>query len=344
MVLCLFSVLTHLGIAVAAEMPFSSEKETAAFGDLTPTRQLYGRPSIFSHVGRLPAAELLGFDLSQDGVVLGKSVPQLKIGIPLELTLYWRPISDRVQEAKLCVMIRAPGIGPSPAYSDVYDMGIKEWEFGQIYKQRYTLNMPIMRYVGDGIITIAQFWEGDKWEDYAFLYTGPVTVPAISWNSSVKDESISVLFGENVVRLKAAFRLGPNSEVSIPVPRTFSDEPVSIGTISYLSHDNEFEAGERVCSIELLDDVTGRNETIYLETAISTKPQLDTRPVLAEKTKNESGEPSAPERDYVGTVPLESSINPKRIRFTYLRNTGVLNVKEVVLLFDKPFLINKVER
>ncbi len=323
------------------------EELRGALDELTPAYRIYTPPSAYAHDGRLPPAELLGFDLAQDGNAIEGPVPTVQAGTALEFTLYWRMISARMANSRLRILIRGPGLEPAPGFIEFYDIDIRGWEAGGVYKQHCTLALHRRSHVGDGSLYI-DLWETDKYDDRSPLYAGPIRVPAAFWPSQWSSERLSGLFGSRCVQLGASTRLGPGTQATVEVPGVLRDSPTQLGVISYLTRDTTFTQGERVCRIDLVDADAAQTETVYLESGVSTAlylhdqyapGEIETRKI--EAAYSDEAADSTPEEPrlrhhYVGRIPLTATVRPTRLVFTYLRDSGFLDINELALVLGNP--------
>ncbi len=302
------------------------------------------RPPIFEYEGKLPTAQLLGFDLAQHGAPVAGGVPSLQVGEPIEITLYWRPISRLVETTRIGVNIRDEGVGPAPGFFKTYPIEITPWRFGEIRTQRILLDMPTGQFVGDGVLSFFLTWEGANWKDWAYLYRGPVRVPAVLWPSKLDAERLTELFGNGAERLDAAFRLAPGAELGIDVPGSRGGPISAIGLVSCVSWTSDFAQGAPICRIQCVDGATGEAQDVEVQCGVSTAlERYDLYPTGAlksnkidiayseERTDSETKKLYAAHR-YISRVALPASMRPTRLVFTYMADAGVLDVEGLALL------------
>ena len=328
-------------IAMLCLVPSARADEADAPGE--PTYPTSGRAPQFQFSGVLPSVELVGLDLTQGGVRIDSSLPVLEAGVPLDLSLYLRPVSARVETRKIRVNLRPPGVGPAPGYLEFFDFGLDDWEFRNLYKKTYRMELPRRRFVGRGILSFSEVDPKEEdWQQAAVLHVMPVDVPARVWPSAVDDARLRTVFDGRVKRLRAAFTLAPGTQVSLSVEA--GEQPITgIGLLSYVSWHELLAVGDALCRVTLrFADHSERSappiifgETTYKAVVSSNGGASDLAGVKrawSDPISSEDGE--AKQRCmYLGVLPLaKDAPYPSEMVFEYAGETGMLDVFEVVLI------------
>lgn len=346
-----------IGSGVLACYEFAAANRRARSGALTafllvaiaPIPAAAGQPAVFAKSGRVPAVEIQGCYLAQGGQAVTGDPPVLRVGVPLDIAFDLKPVGVAPQGAQLRIIIRGPGWGPAPSFLKTYPLETNDLPFGCVAPWSCSLELPRRIFVGDGTLTVAQIAPDEPARDWAVLYATPVRVPAVAWASGVGNEVFARLYGAEHVRLGRSFRLAPATSVVIPVPHPVETAPVLLGIVSAYRYDEAAEQGMRVCRIDLIDAAGETRETVYLECGVSTAydlhdtvpptrpPRRAAHPIETAFTEPAPGQgEGVVKRHYAGRVPLSGRLIPATLKFTYLHNTGVLDVDDVVLITADP--------
>lgn len=309
-----------------------------------PAIPIEGQPGIFARSGRPPSVEIIGVDLAQGGAAVAGPAPTLRVGAPLDIDVHLRRIGAAPPGAQLRAIVRGPGYGPAPSFLKMVPLDGVRIEFGCAAKLPFTMDLYTRTFVGPGTLTISEVVGDEPADRWAVLCTVPVDVPAVSWRSQTGDAPYEKDFGAYYTRLFQSFRLAPGTSIAFPVPDTWTGPMGGIGVVSCYAYDTGIAQGEPVCRCDAVDALGKTLASGVIACGISTAVDvLDTLPererrsgpiavALSERIgPAEAGQQRA---FYAGRVPLHCGAAPSRIVFTYLRDTGALDVDDVALLTD----------
>ena len=299
------------------------------------------RPAPLSPQPSLPAAELIGYDI-EDMVFLRDGVPAVRVAKSFTVILYWLPRSASFWRAEAFVKV----VGAGPTLRKSYPIDVEDLPLGVVYRQRCDFEIPRFTHAGLGKIVVG-IQEPRSPDQEVALAAGPLRAIPIVTTSPYSDAQVQEAFGEGAVRLKASFRLGPGARISIPLPQSIAKPVAAIGIVSSLVYGN-VDAGETICEIGIFGSAIEEAQLIQIRagenTALENYDKL--RPGTQRSPKIEIFESfSAPDladwggeaferHRYAGRIPLPSAAAPERLEFRYVRDSGMIDVKEVVLLFE----------
>jgi hypothetical protein len=306
----------------------------------------YGQPGVFAKSGRLPAVEVVGCNLAQEGRTLAGAPPALLVGVPLDITLQLKPVGITPEGTELRIIIRGPGYGPAPSFLKTYPIERGQTAFGCVAPWDCSLDLPRRVFVGNGILTIAQIAPGEPAKNWAVLYAAPVRVPAVTWAAGFGNELFERIYGAGQVRLGQSFRLAPNTSVVLQVPVRLETPPRSLGVVSAYRYDAAAPQGTRICRVDLIDAAGETRETTYIQCGVSTAYDLHgavpPEQRAAQAIETAFTEPAqdraegAAKSHYAGRIPLSEGLRPATLLFTYVHDSGALDVDDVVLVRGAP--------
>lgn len=323
-------ILLIAGVAFAT---VAQEDEKTA-----PTYPIPVRPPMYAFEGMLPSVELVGIDLEQKGHKISGVPAQIAVGVPLEVTLHLRPISRRIEDSRLNLNIREPGVGEAPSFPHSFDWELANWKPSETYLKTYTMKLPRSQFVGPGALRVTESVPGGKWQDDAVLYALPVNLPAAVWASTLRQRYVDAAFGTNALRVEKAFRLGPETSVTVNLPRVDAIEFSGIGIVSSTSWDDNIPRGTTLADIAPGIDARPRWGVRYgTETyrrratadEVATLPST-AKPVL-EKIPTDDGE-LIDRYFFAHVLDLDDGSVPRTLQFRYAHDTGMWDVAEIVLI------------
>lgn len=286
--------------------------------------RMYDRPGPLKFREGPPAAELIAVDMRRDlgGPPITESF-DAPAGV-LRLTLFWKPTSERSAEGNIIVAIRETGTAPSPAYHvKAEPITRSSFEIGHMIVQSLELPLPARRFVGNGVLFIVQEINGER----VTHFLRAIRVEPNVWQSKLPDSTVASMFGTGASRLRAAFRIGPDTSVTIPLtPETNWDDTIRIGIISGVDWEESLNNGETVARVRVgagiaLPIILG-NDTLRIQDAPGPSASF-------------VGTTAADARDgaYVGAILSQPiSVSAGELIFEYAAASGYLDVVDVVIL------------
>lgn len=276
--------------------------------------------------GRAAAAELMGYDATVDGARLtGLPLTYLE-GSTLSFDLYWIP--RETPAAGLAVVFRFSGSGPT--LEQAYPIDTNAWQTGVVSRQRVGFRHPRGRYSGKAVLSVGLRARAEE-KEY-LLHTAPVFVKPSVFASKVDEDRLRQQFGEDLVPLNAAFRLGEGAEVTIALaPGEKSNKFRGVVIVSATGYDGLPVKNEAVCEVKVGGDC-GQFEGA-IRTGLTTGPNERMRYEQLGGNALEARPFSAGDRmDYAGVMEFDPPCRPEKIVFRYTKAKGIIDVKEVALL------------
>lgn len=297
----------------------------------------------------LPAADLLGFDLRFGGSELIRPEPEFCVGIPTEMTLYWVPRAADWTGRTLRVRMKGGG----PTFEQEFPIATGAWRMGSVCKQTVSVEVPRFTHVGEGALSIGLSCSDVDSGGWSTLYVGPSLTNQIVTTSRFSDEALADALGKDVARLKASFRLGPGARIQVPVREEPGRVCIGLAVVSALHHGTDFEQGAPVLSIQVDSAEPGAMGMVYVRAGLHTSlseydvPRPGTFSLERAETVAERAHPGErltwdmkPLRlyTYLGRLSFERPVHPQGLEIRYLLDRGVIDVYELVLLFDESAL------
>lgn len=311
---------------------------SAAQDPAAPTYPIPVRPPLYAFEGMLPSVELVGIDLSQDNHAISGVPAEIAVDVPLEVTLHLRPISKRIADSKLNLNIRPPGVGEAPSFPHSFPWDLKHWDHGETYRKTYTMVLPRERFVGPGVLRVAEYIPGGGWQDDAVLYALPVNVPAVVWASKVRQQYVDDAFGAGARRIEQAFRLGPETSVTVELPQTHGASYQGIGILASTSWDQTIARGTTLIDIAQGVNARPRWSVRYGTETYSRRARAEqvatlpstAKPVLEQIPAEDGG---LINRYFFATVlDWKDGPLPESLQFRYAHKEGMWDVAEIVLI------------
>jgi hypothetical protein len=294
---------------------------TALLGGLMPDHLVNLNSLISPTGGRAAPAELLGYDLDAGGERLTASPLSYTEGADLLFDLYWIP--REIPRETLEVELRIAGSGPR--LRQTYPIDTRGWRIGVVSRQRVEFRHARGRYSGKGTLSVA-LQKGAE-PEYV-LHTRPMFIRTSNFPSKTAPSTLHALFGDDAVPLGKAFRIGEGASTSVE-PEAGASDYRGLVIVSATGYDGAPVAGEPVCRV----DVAGCLNTLMKqgEHTAPGEPGLYDR-IGGGKLSAKVFSQDAELMDYVTVLPFDKPCRPGRIAFQYVKDTGVLTVKEVALL------------
>lgn len=325
----------------AAQSPaFNQEIFDRAMKAIAPQQTLVFRAPAEVIEEALTPADLVGFDIMQNGEAVTGAPLTLSAANEIELILYWRIVWRPEGIMKYRIEIADSG----PKVTKDLAVQTKAWQPGGVYKTRIILPMRPLAYSGTGAFRVVQVGA----EKAPVLCDVPVMVNPILTESSLEADTVKL--GDKAQWLGVAFRLGPNATLTIPcagvsVPEGMGPIPTRIGVISSVAYEPHLAEGEAVAVVQIVANGVNqctREVKAGEDTAITDWDYFDPENLTHKKAEvygstsasypNAAGE-SFEKHQYIGWLPIEAETTPTELIFTYARSKGVLDVKGLVLDF-----------
>ncbi len=286
--------------------------------------RVYDRPGPLKFREGPPVAELVAVDLRRGsrGAPITESFDAPADG--LRLTLYWKPTSEKFAESSVIIAIRGPGTAPSPAYQvKAAPVDRSSFEIGRVTVQSLELPLPARRFVGNGVLSIVQEFNGER----VTHFVRAIRVEPEVWQSNLPDATVASMFGASASRLRAAFRIGPDTSVKIPFTTASNQNAtIRIGIISGVDWGDSLVDGETVARIRVgagfVLPIVLDNDTLRIVDVPGSDASF-------------AGTISAESRDgaYVGAAlsgPI--TVSSGALTFEYAAASGYLDVIDVAIL------------
>jgi hypothetical protein len=297
------------------------------------------RPVPLSPHASLSPGELIGYDI-EDAVSVREGVPAVRVAKSFSLTLYWLP--RRASFGEAVAFVKVAGAGPSLRNS--YPIGVEDLPLGVVHQQRCDFEIPRFTHAGLGKIIVGLQDTQTPSQEIA-LAAGALNAIPIITTSQYTDAQVKDAFGEDAIRLKASFRLGPGAHISVPVTHPLTKPVAAIGIVSSLVY-GEVDDGELICEVDVFGPGIEGSQRVEVRagenTALGNYDNL--RPGTHRSARIEvfesftaldqldwGGEAFELHR-YAGRIRLPNAAIPNRLEFRYIRETGMIDIKEVVLL------------
>jgi len=314
----LISACVVLQRAVAAPAPDVS----ALLDQLMPDHQVNQNSLISATGGRAAPAELLGYDVEAGGERLAGIPLAYTEGTGLMFELYWIP--REMPRDDLTVVLRVSGSGPR--LERAYPIETSGWQIGVVSRQRIEFNHVRGWYSGKGVLTLAL--RSSETEPEYVLHTAPMFIRTSNFPSKIDSSGLRGLYGDDVVPLDTAFRIGDGASTTV-VPDAVAGNFRGLAIVSATGYDGAPVAGEPVCGVEVADCL---NAT--LKAGIGTAPAEQARyeQIGGKKLPVNVFSQDAKSMDYVTVLTFDKPCRPRQIVFQYLKDKGVIDVKELALL------------
>jgi len=315
LLICASSVLPSADAAPAPDV-------TALLDQIMPDHLVNQNSLISATGGRAAPAELLGYDLDAGGKRLTGKPLSYAEGNNLTFDLYWIP--REVPRDKLSMSLRISGSGPT--LEQVYPIDTSGWQIGVVSRQRIAFSHVRGWYSGRGMLTVALRSNGAE-PEYV-LHTAPMFIRTSNFPSKIDPSKLRGLFGNDVVPLNTAFRIGDGASTSV-VPAAGEVNYRALAIVSATGYDGAPVAGEPVCGVKAADCLNAA-----LKTGADTAPGEPARydQIGGKKLSAKVFSQDAESMDFVTVLNFDKPCRPRQIVFQYLKNKGVINVKEVALL------------
>ncbi|MCX5769933.1 MAG: hypothetical protein NTZ09_06630 [Candidatus Hydrogenedentes bacterium] len=289
---------------------------------LLPDHRIQQNSLISATGGRAAPAELLGYDVRAGGERLAGKPLSYAEGNLLTFDLYWIP--QEAPREKLSVVLRISGSGPT--LGEVYPIDTTGWQIGVVSRQGIEFSHVRGWYSGKGALTVALRANGAG-PEYV-LYTAPIIIRTSNFPSKIDPSKLRGLFGNDLVPLNSAFRIGDGASTSV-VPPAGEAKYRALVIVSATGYDGEPVAGEPVCRVKAADCLDAT-----LKTGTDTAPGEPARydQIGGNKLPAKVFSQDAKSMDYVTVLNFDKPCRPHQIVFQYLKNKGVIDVKEVALL------------
>ena len=326
----------------------------AAEADLAP-RFVPDTPNLDLVEGDCPSpARLLGFDVLTGGTKATLDVPEFMVGFPTTVTVQLIPRVVPVDEPA-DLIVRMKGSGPEVSFRSPLNMAA--WAPGVRARAELIVQVPRFTHAGDGVLTLAIGCGGEEGQEVP-LYRGPSFTHQIVTTSKAPLPGLESVFGKAIQPLRASFRLGDGARVPVRVKETVTRPVVGIGVVSALAHDIAFQQGAPIASIRVYGQDGEETQELFLRAGVDTSlTEYDiARPGTYSLDKGEVANQKRHPGDrltwnrrplklfkYAARLPLARPMRPKRLEVTYLTDIGVLDVSEIVLLFDEAALERRDE-
>lgn len=324
------AVVAVLLCASAAGAPASP-----AYPNPTPHLDVAYRPCV-------PPARLLGFDLEADGKPVTKPLPNFRVGLPTRVTLYWVPDAADWQDRELVVQFKGTG----PLVEERFPIEGVDGAIGTVQTQQIDLAVPRFTHAGAGVLTFALPCADG--EGLTVVYRGPSMTNPIVTTATFDRGRLEKALGPAIYPLRASFRLAPGARVPVRVPAD-AKPAIGIAVVSALSHDLEFQQGAPIMSITALGADGQPQGEVLVRAGIETslieydvpRPgtfQLDQAEVI--QSKPHPGDRLTWDmrplqlHTYLGRLAFPKLVEPARLEVRYEGDKGVIDVYDLVLLYD----------
>jgi hypothetical protein len=166
----------------------------------------------------------------------------------------------------------------------------------------------------------------------------PVNVPAVAWESKLRQRYVDEGFGTGAFRLGQSFRLGPGTSIVVEAPGGNRGAYRGLGIVSSTSWDSEVERGTTLATIAMDPDGGPRWDVRYgTETyrrrataeEVATLPST-IRPIL-ERIPTDTGE-VIHRYFFAHAFEWGEEPAPRRLEIRYTHDAGMWDVAEIVLL------------
>ena len=302
--------------------PAAAPDVSTLLDQLMPDHLVNQNSLISATGGRAAPAELLGYDVQAGGERLAGKPLSYAEGNNLTFDLYWIP--REMPRDKLSVVLRISGSGPT--LGQVYPIDTSGWQIGVVSRQRIEFRHIRGWYSGKGVLTVAL--RSREAEPEYVLHTAPMIIRTSNFPSKIDPSKLRGLFGRDVVPLNAAFRIGDGASTSV-VPDAGAGNYRALVIVSATGYDGAPVAGEPVCRVKTADCLKAT-----LKTGTDTAPGEPARyaQIGGKNLPAKVFSQDAKSMDYVTVLNFDKPCRPRQIVFQYLKNKGVIDVKEVALL------------
>ena len=302
--------------------PAPAPDVSALLNQLMPDH-LVNLNSLISATGGCAApAELLGYDVQAGGGRLAGKPLAYTEGADLTFDLYWIP--REMPHDNLSVVLRISGSGRM--LERTYSVETGGWQIGVVSRQRVEFSHVRGRYSGKGVLTVAL--RSSEAEPEYVLHTAPMFIRTSNFPSKIDPSKLRGLFGNDVVPLNSAFRIGDGASTTV-APAAGAGNYRALVIVSATGYDGSPVAGEPVCGVKAADCL---NATLKMgaDTAPGEPARYDQ--IGGKKLPAKVFSQDAKSMDYVTVLNFDKPCRPRQIVFQYLKNKGVIDVKEVALL------------
>lgn len=298
------------------------------------------RPIAFAEQTGPAWAELAGIDLFRDGAALGPK-PAIEEGAPITLAAYWRMLAPAPTSASLRIEIDGAG----PSLQETFYIDAAGWAMGGLYRQEYTFALSRGRYSGRASMRFfTQNARPGAQAPEALLYALPIAITPVVLPSQLTADALASFFNGNVTPLDASFRLGPGASITVPVPPGVAGPFTGVAVVSSLGYDAAFTRGAAICTVQPLDadgdglqwNIRAGYDTAPSDLALRPDSVREgvTAPVFSsmpDPTRKVDGAPLV-RNQYAARLTAPMPAAPASLRFTYLPDRGILDVKAVALI------------
>ncbi len=289
-----------------------------------------GRPLLFEIRDPGAPVEVLSVTVSGPDSSPGAKVPAIPEGSAFDLVVTGRK-HGALEEG---VVFRAEIRGSGPAIVTEFPTGLADAPLGSAVVESFSFSVPALRYSGNATLEIA-LSEPDR--DPRVLYRGPVRILPRIHPSSLDPEILRREFGRDARPLGVAFRLGRGADLVVPLPEDGS----LIGGLAVASrtdHHPHFQQGAAVARVTLLragEPVAAAVIAAGVSTSLANYDAYPTGTLPSKKIavleSRDSGRGYAI-HTYAGRLAWGSPVAADAIRFEYLPDEGILEVRDLALL------------
>jgi hypothetical protein len=300
--------------------------------------------------GVLPV-ELVGIDADSGADVGERRRLVLSSARPAALTLRLRPRAPLPQEAVIVAhLVTRPA---SFGREVTVPLDAADWAIGGAYPLEVELPTKTLRYSGVATLRIELAIED---AEPTLIYSQPVEITPLVRPSRLDKTDIEAYFGEGAMRLNYFMRLGPGSDLSVPIDVPQGGSWAVVGIVSALAGDPAVTDLEQVCVMTVSGEENRPIDRAYLRAGSHTAigdhdaylPDVvghERAPIFSSrKTKVTNPRTGEPVENHLygawltskplgsGSAQPEFRGDPVSMQLQYLPEKGIIEIHEIVLL------------
>jgi len=240
--------------------------------------------------------------------------------------------------------LAAQVMGAGPLFEESIRLDSEEWPLGATRIESLVLPLPRLRYGGDAVLRLVARSITANAETDSVLSLLPIHIDPEPVPSRIPSNRIHDAFGPAATPVGYTVRLGPNAAAIFPLEGMVWTR---LAVVSRLIYSQRFRQGEPVCRIDVLEQ-SETVATLYLRAGVSTAvgdhdfyapdsmnvQKIDAFDSWPADRTNPMGQ-TYQEHLYAGVLVCDGPLQGDRLRITYLKETGLLEIAELALLPPK---------